>query len=76
LEIAEQSELEHFSAVLQRAQKIAIQLEKDKDKLRTRKCKTPRQYTGNSLKTKYRHKKARLQLAEKGFIGVFEYLDL
>jgi hypothetical protein len=44
--------------------------------LRTRKRKTPRQYTGNSLKTKYRHKKARLQLAEKGFIGVFEYLDL
>ncbi len=73
-EIAEQSELEHFSAVLQRAQQIAIQLEKKKEM--SRKRKTPRHYTGKSLKTSYRHKRARLQLAEKGFLGVFEYIGL
>lgn len=73
-EITEQSELEHFSAVLQCAQQVAIQLEKEK--LESRKRKTPRQYMGNSLQTKYRHKKARLQLAEKGFLGVFQYLEL
>ncbi|KAH9055106.1 hypothetical protein EDB83DRAFT_2521306 [Lactarius deliciosus] len=43
-EIAEQSELEHFSAVLQRAQQIAVQLEKEKEK--SRKRKTPKRYTG------------------------------
>src|SRR6266702_3905761 len=73
-EIAEQSELEHFSAVLQHAQQIAIQLEKEKE--RSRKRKTPRRYTGKSLKTSYWHKRARLQLAEKGFLGVFEYISL
>ena len=73
-EITEQSELDHFSAILQHAQKLAIQLEKEKEK--SRKRKTPRHYTGNSLKTSYRRKKAKLQLAEKGFLGVFEYLGL
>ena len=33
-EIVEQSELDHFSAVLRCAQQIAIQLDKDKDKSR------------------------------------------
>jgi hypothetical protein len=42
----------------------------------SRKRKTPKRYTGNSLKTLHRHKKARLQLATKGFLGVFEYLEL
>ncbi|KAH9038697.1 hypothetical protein EDB85DRAFT_1887750 [Lactarius pseudohatsudake] len=73
-EISEQSELEHFSAVLQHAQQIAVQLEEEKE--RSRKRKTPKYYNGKSLRTSYRHKKARLQLAEKGFIGVFEYIDL
>ncbi|KAH9039781.1 hypothetical protein EDB85DRAFT_1887197 [Lactarius pseudohatsudake] len=73
-EISEQSELEHFSAVLQRAQQIAVQLEEEKE--RSRKRKTPKHYNRKSLRTSYRHKKARLQLAEKGFIGVFEYIDL
>ena len=53
-EIIEQSELDHFSAVLQSAQQIAIQLEKEKEK--SRKCKTPKQYKGNSLKTLSWHK--------------------
>ena len=73
-EIAEQLELEHFSAVLQHAQQIAIQLEKEKEM--SRKCKTPRHYTGKSLKASYQHKRARLQLAEKGFLGVFKYIGL
>ncbi|KAH8977613.1 hypothetical protein EDB86DRAFT_3249651 [Lactarius hatsudake] len=73
-EISGQSELDHFSMVLQHAQQIAIELEKEKE--RSRKRKTPRHYTGNSLKTSYRRKKTKVQLAEKGFLGVFEYLDL
>ncbi|KAH9014560.1 hypothetical protein EDB85DRAFT_1899154 [Lactarius pseudohatsudake] len=73
-EIAEQSELEHFSAVLQRAQQIAVQLEKEKEK--SKKCKTPNRYTGKSQMTSYRHKRARFQLAEKGFFRVFKYFDL
>ena len=73
-EIIEQSELDHFSAVLQCAQQIASQLEKEKDK--SRKRKTPKQYRGNSLKTLSRRKRAKLQLAEKGFLGVFEFLNL
>ncbi|KAH9019297.1 hypothetical protein EDB83DRAFT_162376 [Lactarius deliciosus] len=72
-EIAKQSELEHFSAVLRHAQQVAIQLEKEREI--SRKRKTPRQYTGNSQKTLYRRKKTKLQLAEKGFLGIFEYLD-
>ncbi|KAH9016315.1 hypothetical protein EDB85DRAFT_1898189 [Lactarius pseudohatsudake] len=72
-EIAEQSELEHFSAVLRHAQQVAIQLEREREI--SRKHKTPRQYTGNSQKTLYRRKKTKLQLAEKGFLGIFEYLD-
>ncbi|KAH9019768.1 hypothetical protein EDB85DRAFT_1896493 [Lactarius pseudohatsudake] len=74
-EIAEQSELEHFSAVLRHAQQVAIQLEREREI--SRKRKTPRQYTGNSQsqKTLYRRKKTKLQLAEKGFLGIFEYLD-
>ncbi|KAH9019261.1 hypothetical protein EDB85DRAFT_2153927 [Lactarius pseudohatsudake] len=73
-EIFGQSELDHFSAVLRHAQQIAIELEKENE--RSRKRKTPRHYTGDSLKTSYRRKKAKTQLAEKGFLGVFEYLDL
>jgi hypothetical protein len=73
-DITKQLELEHFTAVLQCAQQVAIQLKKDK--LKSRKRKTPRQYTGNSLRTLHRHKKARIQLSEKGFLGVFEYLEL
>lgn len=73
-EIVEQSELDHFSAVLRCAQQIAIQLDKDKDK--SRKRKIPRQYKGNSLKTISRRKRAKLQLAEKGFLGIFEFLNL
>ncbi|KAH9053760.1 hypothetical protein EDB87DRAFT_1704770 [Lactarius vividus] len=72
-EIAEQSELEHFSAVLRHAQQVAIQLEREREV--SRKRRTPRQYTGNSQKTLYRRKKTKLQLAEKGFLGIFEYLD-
>ena len=72
-EIVEQSELDHFCAVLQCAQQIAVQLEKEKNE--SRKRKTPKQYAGNSLKTLSRRKQARLQLAEKGFLGVFEFLD-
>ncbi|KAF8266886.1 hypothetical protein EI94DRAFT_1701400 [Lactarius quietus] len=73
-DIVEESELDHFSAVLQRAQQIAIQLEKEKQ--HSRKRKTPKQYKGNSLKTISRHKRTKLQLAEKGFLGVFEFLNL
>ena len=51
-----------------------IQLEKEK--INSQKWKTPEQYTGNSLKTLSRRKRAKVQLAEKGFLGVFEYLDL
>ena len=44
--------------------------------MKSRKRKTPKQYTGNSLKTLSRQKRAKTQLAEKGFLGVFEFLDL
>ncbi|KAH9026121.1 hypothetical protein EDB85DRAFT_1893539 [Lactarius pseudohatsudake] len=73
-EISEQSELEHFSAVLWCAHQIAIQLETEKEK--SRKRKTLKHYNGKSMRTSYQHKKARLQLAENGFFGVFEYIAL
>ena len=50
-----------------------IQLEKEK--INSQKWKTPKQYTGNSLKTLSRRKHAKVQLVEKGFLGVFEFLD-
>ena len=73
-DITKQSDLDRFSAVLQCAQQVAIWLEKEK--LESRKWKTPRQYTGNSLRMLQRHKKSRLQLAEKGYHGVFDYMNL
>jgi hypothetical protein len=73
-EIVEQSELDHFCVVLQCTQQIVVQLEKEQNK--SKKRKTPKQYTGNSQKTLSRHKQARLQLEEKGFLGVFEFLEL
>ena len=73
-DITKQSDLDRFSAVLHCAQQVAIQLEIEK--LESRKRKTPRQYTGNSLRTLQRHKRSRLQLAEKGYHGVFDYIDL
>ena len=68
LEIVEQTALEHFNAVLQKAQEVAAEAEKKNPR------KRPRKYTGKSDKTLRRHKKRREDLAKQGFLPVFDFI--
>ena len=68
LEIVEQSALNHFSAILQKAQSLAAEAEKKNPR------KRPKRYTGKSEKTLKRRKKHREDLAKKGYLSVFEFI--
>jgi hypothetical protein len=69
LEIVEQSALDHFNAVLLKAQRTAAKAEKEKPR------KRPRQYDGKSKRTLKRHKKYREDLAKQGYLSVFEFVE-
>jgi hypothetical protein len=68
-EMTEVSALEHFAAVLQRAQDVAIAAE------RARECgrKRPKHYLGNSGRNQRRFHQKRRQLAARGFCSVEDW---
>ena len=69
-ELVEVTALEHFSAILQQAQQLATLAQK-------KQCTTqkwPAHYSGRSKRTEYRQKKARNDLALKGFLPLQEYM--
>jgi hypothetical protein len=72
LEIVEQSALDHFNAILQKAQGLAALAQGEKEKTRKR----PRRYSGRSKKTLKQHKKQKEDLQKKGFHSMFEYIAL
>ena len=68
LEIVEQSALDHFNAVLQKAQELAAKAERENPR------KRPRKYTGKSKRTLKRRKTFQEDLAKKGFLSVFDFI--
>jgi hypothetical protein len=68
LEIVEQSTLDHFNFVLQKAQELAAEAEKKKPR------KHPKRYNGKSKKTLKRRKKIKENLAKQGYLSVFEFM--
>jgi hypothetical protein len=69
LEIAEQTALDHFNAILQKAQILATKAEKDKPR------KRPRRYSGKSQRTLKRQKDRREALAKQGQLSLFGYMS-
>jgi hypothetical protein len=67
-EIVEQSALDHFNAILQKAQQLAAEAERMKPR------KRPRRYEGKSKRTLKRHKKCREDLAKQGYLSVFDFM--
>ena len=65
-EITEITALDHFSMVLQRAQKAGVTAERERDKG----SKRPRVYKGGSVRTRQRWEKKRTDLAKKGFPSI------
>ncbi|KAN0128911.1 hypothetical protein V8E53_013284, partial [Lactarius tabidus] len=68
-----QSDVEHFTSMLQEAQRIAVEIRRGEEE---RKRKTPKTYRGNSKKTQYCHEKARKALVSKGFLGLADFMAL
>ncbi|KAH8978506.1 hypothetical protein EDB86DRAFT_2836683 [Lactarius hatsudake] len=69
----ERPDVERFSSMLQEAQRLAVQIEKDEQ---AQKRKTPKTYRGDSKKTQYRREKARKDLASKGFLNLVSFMAL
>jgi hypothetical protein len=69
-EITEQSKRDHFVAVLQEAQRVAVETQREKDKQRTR----PKAYTGKSKRTLSRYKKDQVDLMKQGYLPVFDFI--
>ena len=65
-EIVEQSELDHFNTILQKAQRIAAEAGKSQ--------KRPKKYNGKSERTLKRHKRYQEELAKQGYLPVFEFI--
>jgi hypothetical protein len=68
LEIVEQSALDHFNAVLQKAQRATAEAEREMPR------KRPRRYDGKSKRTLKRHKQFQEDLAKKGYFSVFDFM--
>lgn len=68
LEIVEQSALDHFNAILQKAQSVAAEAEREKPR------KRPRRYEGKSKRTLKRREKCREELAKQGYLSVFDFM--
>jgi hypothetical protein len=69
LEIVEQSALDRFSAILQKAQKTAAEAERQK-----KSKKRPKTYDGNSDRTKRRNTKKGKDHEKNGYLSVFGYM--
>ncbi|KAJ7882332.1 hypothetical protein B0H13DRAFT_2539445 [Mycena leptocephala] len=69
-EISDEQELDEFSLFLFEAQAASQKAERAKDQQRKR----PKQYLGNTARTKRRHLEKKKQLKGKGFLDVFEYM--
>ena len=69
--INKESQLRQFCAVLQQAQQAALEHARESSKIQKR----PMQHRGDSIRTFYRHKRTRVELAKKGFLGIFEFKD-
>jgi hypothetical protein len=67
--VVEQSELDHFNAILQKAQYLAAEAERQK-----KPQKRPKTYNGNSKRTRRRHKKQQKDLAKQGYLPVFDFI--
>jgi hypothetical protein len=73
LDLVEDTALQTFASTLQEAQRLAIQLEREKE---SQKRNTPKTYLGNSKRTLYRREKARKALASQGFLDIGSFLAL
>jgi hypothetical protein len=73
LDLVEDTALQTFVSTLQEAQRLAIQLEREKE---SQKRNTPKTYLGNSKRTLYRCEKARKALASQGFLDIGSFLAL
>jgi hypothetical protein len=69
-DIIEESELDWFNAILQKAQQVSAQKERE----RRQTCKQPRTYSGKSERTLKRHKQFKENLEKKGFLSVFDFI--
>ena len=69
-EIIEESALDHFNAILQKAQQISAQAERE----RRKSCKRPSTYSGKSKRTLKQHKQFKDNLEWKGFLSVFNFI--
>jgi len=63
-EIIEQSALDHFSAILQKAQRLAAEAERQNSR--------KRKYDGTSKSTQKHYRKARKDLAKKGYPSILD----
>ncbi|KAJ7869644.1 hypothetical protein B0H13DRAFT_2557516 [Mycena leptocephala] len=70
-EITEENELDAFSQFLSNAQATAQKAEQ----AREGQTKRPRNYYGNAPRTKRRHQKMGKDLAKKGFLPLFEFIQ-
>ena len=68
LEIMDQLELDNFVTIIQKAQKIAAQVEREKPQ------KCPKTYNGRSKRTLKQHKKRWEDLAKQGFLSAFDFI--
>jgi hypothetical protein len=69
-DIIEESALDRFNAILQKAQQVAAQAERERRKT----CKRPRTYNGKSERTLKRRKQSKDNLKQKGFLSVFDFI--
>jgi hypothetical protein len=70
-EITEEKELDAFSQFLFNAQAAAQKAERAREWQQKR----PRHYHGNAPRTKRRHKKMGKDLAQKGYLSLFDYIQ-
>ena len=69
-DIIEESALDQFNMILQKAQQVSEQAEKERRKT----CKRPRTYNGKSERTLKRRKQFKDDLEQKGFLSVFDFI--
>ncbi|KAF8269411.1 hypothetical protein EI94DRAFT_1699512 [Lactarius quietus] len=73
LDIVENAALQTFASTLQEVQRLAIQLEREKE---GQKQRTPKTYWGDLKRTLYCHEKACKALASQGFLDIRSFLAL
>ena len=71
-DITEELALNQFNVILQKAQQVSEQAEKERRKT----CKRPRTYNGKSKRTLKRCKQFKDNLKQKGFLSVFDFITL